>query len=163
MCPKRPRYVSKQTYICVLFLLPSDAYIHSTRQIFATHCNTLQHTATHCNTLQHNATHCNTLQRCSVLQRSTYPPNTPYLLTQIGLFCRIYTFLSTCVCVHIHMSHKTHTFTHHLLQIHEQRCMNVSKKTYIYVKKELCTCIIRRTIKYNTQICASFDAYIGLF
>jgi len=29
--------------------------------IYATHCNTLQHTATHCNTLQHNR-HCNTLQ-----------------------------------------------------------------------------------------------------
>jgi len=25
--------------------------------LFATHCNTLQHTATHCNTLQHTATH----------------------------------------------------------------------------------------------------------
>ena len=28
-------------------------------EIYATHCNTLQHTATHCNTLQHAATHCN--------------------------------------------------------------------------------------------------------
>jgi len=27
------------------------------REVFSTHCNTLQHTATHCNTLQHTATH----------------------------------------------------------------------------------------------------------
>ena len=43
--------------------------------LFATHCNTLQHTATHCNTLQHIATHCNTLQhiatRCHTQQHAT--------------------------------------------------------------------------------------------
>jgi len=64
MCPKRPIYASKQTNICVLFSLPSDAYIHSTRLIFATHCNTLQHTATHCNTMKHTATHCNVAVYC---------------------------------------------------------------------------------------------------
>ena len=41
------------------------------RCLFATHCNTLQHTS-HCNAIQHNATRCNTLRHaakhCNELQ-----------------------------------------------------------------------------------------------
>jgi len=37
-----------------------DIYTDIDCLIYATHCNTLQHTATHCNTLQHTATHYNT-------------------------------------------------------------------------------------------------------
>jgi len=60
----------QHTTLIAVRILMSEAQFGE--KIFATHCNTLQHTATHCNTLHHTATHCNTLQRHAATRYNTH-------------------------------------------------------------------------------------------
>ena len=69
--------------------------------MYATHCNTLQHTATHCTTLQHTATHCNMRycvggDLCNTLQHCAPHCNMLYCVKNMNVWVRAR--FNVCVC-----------------------------------------------------------------